>query len=98
MYCNTDLIHRYDVNVTPDKRTILLHDEAKLVELVKDYFVKMFQPTQYTYNVLPVDSFMQKPVRAHTDLALPASHSRNTPLNEEKEEQVRGLAYHSFEV
>jgi hypothetical protein len=35
-----------------------LHDEKKILEAVKDYFINLFQPTQYTYRVLPMDSFL----------------------------------------
>ncbi|KIW00158.1 uncharacterized protein PV09_08334 [Verruconis gallopava] len=33
----------YDVNVSPDKRTILLHDQAALLDAIKDGLVELFE-------------------------------------------------------
>ena len=38
----------YDVNVSPDKRTILLHDSATLVEKLKDCLVELFEQQEQT--------------------------------------------------
>lgn len=35
MYCLLIIIDAYDVNVSPDKRTILLHDQTHLLESIK---------------------------------------------------------------
>eukprot|EP01137_Pigoraptor_chileana_P005804 Opistho-2@49384 len=37
---------RYDVNVTPDKRTILLHDEGDIVESFKHYLEGIYEPSR----------------------------------------------------
>ncbi|KAF7296343.1 hypothetical protein HMN09_01104400 [Mycena chlorophos] len=41
----------YDVNVTPDKRTILLHHEAGLVEALKAALEETFAPARSTFGV-----------------------------------------------
>jgi len=38
----------YDVNVSPDKRTILLHDQTALLESIKDALTKLFDSTDQT--------------------------------------------------
>lgn len=38
----------YDVNVSPDKRTILLHDSAPLIESLKNALDKLFQEAEQT--------------------------------------------------
>jgi DNA mismatch repair protein PMS2 len=38
----------YDVNVSPDKRTILLHDSAALIESLKNALDKLFQEAEQT--------------------------------------------------
>ncbi|KAK6336662.1 hypothetical protein TWF718_009457 [Orbilia javanica] len=38
----------YDVNVSPDKRTILLHDQASLLESLKTSLTKLFDGTDQT--------------------------------------------------
>lgn len=41
----------YDVNVSPDKRTIFLHDEAQLVEALKTALEELFAPARSTLAV-----------------------------------------------
>ncbi|PWY98544.1 DNA mismatch repair protein MutL [Testicularia cyperi] len=41
----------YDVNVSPDKRTIFLHDESRLVEKVKEGLEAFFAPSRGTFIV-----------------------------------------------
>lgn len=36
------MLDAYDVNVSPDKRTILLHDQADLLENLKVSYSKIF--------------------------------------------------------
>lgn len=38
----------YDVNVSPDKRTILLHDAAALIESLKENLVSLFERQEHT--------------------------------------------------
>ncbi|KAL9103762.1 MAG: hypothetical protein Q9163_001221 [Psora crenata] len=38
----------YDVNVSPDKRTILLHEQAKLLESLKDSLIDLFERQDQT--------------------------------------------------
>jgi DNA mismatch repair protein PMS2 len=40
--------HSYDVNVSPDKRTILLHDQGVLLESLKEALVELFESTEQT--------------------------------------------------
>lgn len=58
----------YDVNVSPDKRTILLHDSVKLVEKLRTCLTELFEQQEQTMpqsqlqnSKLP--SFKQLPVR-----------------------------------
>ncbi|SGY15332.1 BQ5605_C013g07330 [Microbotryum silenes-dioicae] len=41
----------YDVNVSPDKRTIFLHQEGKLIASLKDALENLFSPSQSTYPI-----------------------------------------------
>ncbi|KAI5368295.1 putative ribosomal protein S5 domain 2-type [Septoria linicola] len=38
----------YDVNVSPDKRTIMLHDQTALLETLKSALTEMFEQTDHT--------------------------------------------------
>lgn len=39
-----------DINVTPDKRKILMHMEAELVDIIKASLNAMYEPAYGTYN------------------------------------------------
>ncbi|KAN0062513.1 ATP-binding mismatch repair protein [Thecaphora frezii] len=41
----------YDVNVSPDKRTIFLHEEARLVERIKEKLDELFAPSRGVFRV-----------------------------------------------
>ncbi|KAJ9477995.1 DNA mismatch repair protein PMS1 [Pseudozyma hubeiensis] len=41
----------YDVNVSPDKRTIFLHEESRLIEKVKEALEELFAPSRATFLV-----------------------------------------------
>ncbi|PCH02375.1 TMS membrane protein/tumor differentially expressed protein [Penicillium occitanis (nom. inval.)] len=67
----------YDVNVSPDKRTILLHDSAALIESLKEALDQMFQgaeqsvpQSQFTGNKQHIDiqqRLKSSPMRAPPD-------------------------------
>eukprot|EP00300_Choanocystis_sp_HF-7_P004889 c13763_g1_i2.p1 GENE.c13763_g1_i2~~c13763_g1_i2.p1 ORF type:complete len:547 (+),score=92.21 c13763_g1_i2:390-2030(+) len=40
----------FDVNVTPDKRKVFLHNEDELCELIKQTLETMYQPSRFTYS------------------------------------------------
>ncbi|KAI8056966.1 hypothetical protein BDF22DRAFT_668709 [Syncephalis plumigaleata] len=42
---------RYDVNVTPDKRTVMIHHEASIIAQFKEYLSELYQPSQRTFTV-----------------------------------------------
>ncbi|CAG8491776.1 9915_t:CDS:10 [Paraglomus occultum] len=42
---------RYDVNVSPDKRTIYIHDEKKVVDAMKNQLIQVFEPFRSTFSV-----------------------------------------------
>ena len=41
----------YDINVTPDKRKVLLHDEDAVFKAARDAIEAMYEPSRYTYAV-----------------------------------------------
>lgn len=45
----------FDVNVTPDKRTIFVHDEQELLSAFQEYLSKLWEPTrgQMTLSIAP---------------------------------------------
>ena len=52
----------YDVNVTPDKRSVMIPHEQKLVDSVKEQLKDFFEPSRYTLPVRPtqIDQYTRK--------------------------------------
>jgi DNA mismatch repair protein PMS2 len=52
IFANIELdTHMYDVNVSPDKRTILLHDQNRMLDNLKDALIALFESQDYTVPV-----------------------------------------------
>ncbi|KAJ3107346.1 Mismatch repair endonuclease pms2 [Phlyctochytrium planicorne] len=53
---------QFDVNVTPDKRTLLLHNEKAIIEQIKDRLETLFTPLRsvVSSNVMTIKSFSEK--------------------------------------
>lgn len=52
IFANIELdTHLYDVNVSPDKRTILLHDQARMLENLKTALTTLFEDQDYTVPI-----------------------------------------------
>eukprot|EP01018_Ginkgo_biloba_P035176 Gb_20030 [translate_table: standard] len=49
----------YDVNVTPDKRKIFLHDEGPIISGLRESLEKVYAPNQYTYAMNNFESDSQ---------------------------------------
>lgn len=43
--------HLYDVNVSPDKRTILLHDQGRMLDNLRESLIELFEKQEYTVPV-----------------------------------------------
>lgn len=65
----------YDVNVSPDKRTILLHDQTALLEELKEELEKMFQVQDQTVPQAKKPSVPSSKLPSFRSLTLPQSHS-----------------------
>lgn len=44
----------YDVNVSPDKRTIFVHDENKIAEAIMEQLKQQLEPSRSTFSVNPL--------------------------------------------
>ncbi|RYP07490.1 hypothetical protein DL764_002497 [Monosporascus ibericus] len=47
--------HLYDVNVSPDKRTILLHDQSRMLDNLRESLIALFESHDYA---VPVSQFL----------------------------------------
>ncbi|KAI1321801.1 hypothetical protein EDD11_000077 [Mortierella claussenii] len=51
----------YDVNVSPDKRTIFLHNERMIVEELRNKLTELFEPSRCTFAVSEARQLIKKP-------------------------------------
>ena len=83
----------YDVNVTPNKRTVLLHDEAGLMAAVRRVMVDLWAPSQQTFAVNhSLDSYMTTVKRemSRTEQVPAPTHNDDIPASLPSLEQVDG--------
>lgn len=58
--------HLYDVNVSPDKRTILLHDQSRMLENLRSSLAELFEKQEYTVPMYQITPFKQTPFKKPT--------------------------------
>lgn len=82
VFANLELdTNAYDVNVSPDKRTILLHDQTALLEALKESLTELFEkhdqsvPTAATPSIRRLPSF--KPLTAAKPPTSPADANQD---------------------
>ena len=68
IFANIELdTHLYDVNVSPDKRTILLHDQTRMLENLKTALTALFDSQEYT---VPVSQLFGQKQPSYKQLAI----------------------------
>ncbi|KAK4193668.1 mismatch repair endonuclease PMS2 [Podospora australis] len=74
--------HLYDVNVSPDKRTILLHDQGQMLDNLRESLIDLFEKQDVTIPVSQAPGLRQAPLktpavgRSHTPASTVAGSSR----------------------
>lgn len=58
--------HLYDVNVSPDKRTILLHDQSRMLDNLRNSLTELFERQDFTLPVSQITSIKQSPFKKLT--------------------------------
>ncbi|KAI1853085.1 hypothetical protein JX266_001791 [Neoarthrinium moseri] len=58
--------HMYDVNVSPDKRTILLHDQSRLLDNLRESLIALFEAQDYSVPQSQLGGPKQTPFRKLT--------------------------------
>jgi DNA mismatch repair protein PMS2 len=76
----------YDVNVSPDKRSIMLHDQTALLDSLKSALAAMFEQTDHT---VPQSTLPNRKLPSFQPLILSRKPSTG-PFIEENEEQSGG--------
>ncbi|GAA5949061.1 hypothetical protein JCM3765_003999 [Sporobolomyces pararoseus] len=81
----------YDVNVSPDKRTIFLHSEGNLIAALKTALEEFYQPSQSTFEMTNIGSKTQSSSKAVAKVKEKeaSSESGETLQDQEEEEAER---------
>lgn len=82
--------HLYDVNVSPDKRTILLHDQTSMLEHLKTSLTELFESQDYTVPISQLPAQKQASYRQLTisrPNAIPKDISHDPTESAENEEE-----------
>lgn len=67
IFANIELdTHLYDVNVSPDKRTILLHDQNRMLDTLKEALTELFESQDYTVPISQLTAQKQPSYRQLT--------------------------------
>ncbi|KAL1842616.1 hypothetical protein VTJ49DRAFT_4664 [Mycothermus thermophilus] len=56
--------HLYDVNVSPDKRTILLHDQGQMLDNLRESLIELFEKQDVTIPIAKPQAPKQTPSKA----------------------------------
>ncbi|KAH8804771.1 hypothetical protein F5884DRAFT_425217 [Xylogone sp. PMI_703] len=94
IFANIELdTHLYDVNVSPDKRTILLHEQSRMLESLKTALIELFESQDHT---VPISQLAAKNTPSYKQLTIDyeKSHEKPTPKtlqHESNEEQDDSL-------
>lgn len=78
--------HAYDVNVSPDKRTILLHDQSELLESLKAALVDLFEAQEQSVPHAKLPSAVQAKPPSYKQLTItkqPGIESESQPEADE---------------
>ncbi|VVT57261.1 uncharacterized protein SAPINGB_P005617 [Magnusiomyces paraingens] len=78
---------RYDINVSPDKRTILLHNENGLIELVREKFAELFEQVGHSvpFNKMETIDLPEKKIKQGN---LFSSYSNRNDLKKDAENLI----------
>ncbi|KAI1409360.1 DNA mismatch repair protein MutL [Hypoxylon sp. FL1857] len=68
--------HLYDVNVSPDKRTILLHDQTRMLDNLRESLVALFESQDYALPTSQLSSLKSTPFKK------PSLSRQSTPLSQ----------------
>jgi DNA mismatch repair protein PMS2 len=75
----------YDVNVSPDKRTILLHDQGRMLEKLRESLLELFESQHHTVPVsqllIKTDALFKKPKPVQNKTAPPESPVEESSTN-----------------
>ena len=101
IFANIELdTHLYDVNVSPDKRTILLHDQTRMLDSLKAALTELFEKQEYTVPISQLPSHKQPAFkqltlsRESTDMSMMSNASTQSIVSAAEEEEIEPEVQH----
>ncbi|KFZ17603.1 hypothetical protein V502_04509 [Pseudogymnoascus sp. VKM F-4520 (FW-2644)] len=90
IFANIELdTHLYDVNVSPDKRTIMLHEQNSMLEQLKLSLTELFEKQDYA---VPVSQLSSQKQPAYKQLTINREHPPSTPSARPRAPAMREVA------
>ncbi|KAF8249781.1 DNA mismatch repair protein MutL [Wilcoxina mikolae CBS 423.85] len=81
--------HSYDVNVSPDKRTVLLHDQADLLENLKSSLTELFENHEQTIPISQIGATPKLPSYKQANLFSSPAAASLSPLRGHRGQFIR---------
>ncbi|EFX04708.1 DNA mismatch repair protein [Grosmannia clavigera kw1407] len=79
--------HLYDVNVSPDKQTILLHDQGKMLDNLRESLIELFEKQEIT---MPTSQLSSQKITAFRKPAASQASSPSSALAEKSDRAAVG--------
>ncbi|KFY59606.1 hypothetical protein V496_05641 [Pseudogymnoascus sp. VKM F-4515 (FW-2607)] len=90
IFANIELdTHLYDVNVSPDKRTIMLHEQNSMLEQLKLSLTELFEKQDYS---VPISQLSSQKQPAYKQLTINREHPPSSPSTRPTAPEIRGVA------
>ena len=88
IFANIELdTHMYDVNVSPDKRTILLHDQTRMLENLKTALTELFESQDYT---VPISQLPVQKQPSYKQLTISRENTASAKTRQTPTESIEG--------
>ncbi|OBT66201.1 hypothetical protein VE03_04303 [Pseudogymnoascus sp. 23342-1-I1] len=90
IFANIELdTHLYDVNVSPDKRTIMLHEQNSMLEQLKLSLTELFEKQDYA---VPISQLSSQKQPAYKQLTINRDHPPSSPSVRPTAPEIREVA------
>ncbi|TLD14421.1 uncharacterized protein PgNI_03777 [Pyricularia grisea] len=78
--------HLYDVNVSPDKRSILLHDQGRMLDNMREALIELFEKQEIT---IPVSQLTAQKLTTPFKMPTVVGRTKSTPTSGKQHKDVQ---------
>ncbi|TLD26690.1 hypothetical protein PspLS_04958 [Pyricularia sp. CBS 133598] len=80
--------HLYDVNVSPDKRSILLHDQGRMLDNMREALIELFEKQDIT---IPVSQLTAQKLTTPFKMPTVVGRTKSTPASAQQHKDVQDV-------